>query len=78
MFILAMAFFCRINIAMPKKSKKSSEAAEGGDSKPSSAKSEKKISKKMAKLALALSDEEEELDTNAQGWLIKLLTIKSI
>lgn len=45
---------------MPKKSKKTAtEGGENVENKPSSANKEKKISKKMAQLALALSSDEE-------------------
>lgn len=46
---------------MPKKSKKSSsEGVADNEAKPHSAKSDKKVSKKMAKLAIALSSDEDE------------------
>lgn len=55
-------------LRMPRKSKKSAEVKDDGDPEPSSAKGQKKISKKMAKLALDLSDEEEvAIDSSKTG-----------
>ncbi|XP_067941032.1 ATP-binding cassette sub-family F member 1-like [Watersipora subatra] len=49
---------------MPKKSKKKADAGEVGDSSSPSSKIDKKLSKKMALLSMALSDEEGDLETS--------------